>query len=132
MLQILAAHRRPALLLLRVVLWIAMAVGLYEALRPVPVGPPGQYADKIEHFVCFYLLTGAALLAYPRLKAAWLVAIAAACGAGVEALQSLPAIGRDAEFLDWVADMVGVFAALGPALTVPPVREALDDRRLEP
>ena len=132
MLKALAAHRRPALILLRLALFAAVAVGLYEALRPVPPGPPSLFRDQIEHFLCFYGLTGLALLAYPRLGALRLVAVLAAFGAAIEGLQALPLFQRDAEFLDWVADLVGVAAALLPALALPPLRAVLARGGTEP
>ena len=126
MLKLLAEHRRPVLIALRVVLFVGTAIGLYWALKPVPPASSVHFRDKVEHFICFYLLTATALAAYPKARAVILVLVLAVFGAAIEGLQALPVIGRDAEFLDWVADIAGVLTALLPALALPPVRRALE------
>ena len=72
--------------------------------------------DKLAHFVMYFLLAallGAALvLTFPRRRGIplWVLVIGFAYGAIDELLQ--PFIRRDASVLDWVADALGVWAAV--------------------
>jgi VanZ family protein len=72
--------------------------------------------DKLAHFLAYFLLAaflGAALmLTFPRRRAIplWVLVIGWAYGVIDELLQ--PFIRREATLLDWVADALGVWAAV--------------------
>jgi hypothetical protein len=109
---------QPWLLLAQIAFLIALALGLWLALRPVGNGP-GLIWDKAQHFIAFYVLAGMGAASLPR-RPLWVPALfLAVYGAAIEGLQALPAIGRDAEWADWAADLIAIGACYGPLLLRP-------------
>lgn len=106
------------LLLARLAFVLALVGGLWLALRPVGEGP-GLIWDKAQHFIAFYTLAGLGAAALPR-RSLWAPALFLAFyGAAIEGLQALPAIGRDAEWGDWAADLIAVGACYLPLVLRP-------------
>lgn len=101
--------------LFRVAFWAAFAVALVMALLPQPPQLPGEPPDKILHILAFLTLTVLALAAYPRVAPHCLAVALSAFGAMIEILQMIPALNRDAQWLDWVADTAAVMAVLAVA-----------------
>src|SRR5690348_5139688 len=58
-------HRQ---VILRLVFWVALALALVLALNPKPPHVPGEPSDKVQHIIAFLMLTGLAVLAYPRAR----------------------------------------------------------------
>lgn len=91
---------RLATLILSVVLaWLA-----FKPSTGVDVGLPW---DKANHCSSFAVLTVVAGCGWARLTVMRMAAVMLAAGIGIELVQGLPAIGRDADVWDVVADMVG-------------------------
>lgn len=108
----------------RIVFWIALVVSLAAALNPMPPRIPGPPSDKVQHILAFLMLTAMALVAYPRARR-WAQALAlSGFGALIEFLQMIPALHRDAELLDWVADTGAILAVivLAAVLRLPRLR----------
>lgn len=89
----------------------AVAVLLYLCLAPSKDLPEVSLWDKAEHAIAWLVLTGSGLLLFPRRPRtialfAWLL------GGLVEVLQGTLPVGRDADWKDWLADSIGVAAAL--------------------
>ena len=75
--------------------------------------------DKAKHFIAFYVLAGLGAAALPR-RPLWAPALfLAVYGGAIEGLQALPIIGRDAEWADWLTDLIAVGACYGPLLLRP-------------
>ncbi|MCX7285126.1 MAG: teicoplanin resistance protein VanZ [Novosphingobium sp.] len=70
--------------------------------------------DKVQHMLAFFTLTLLAGVGWPRLglvrAALWLSLV----GAGIEVVQAIPALHRDSDWRDWVADSLAIIAALVP------------------
>ena len=98
---------------LRVVFLAATIFALVMALLPKPPPVPGVESDKVLHMLAFATLAALAGAAYPArsLWAMWLGF--AAFGALIELLQMIPGLNRDAQFMDWVADIVAAGVVLG-------------------
>jgi hypothetical protein len=94
-----------------VALVLAVIVGSLEPGAPSLV--PGH--DKIQHALAYAVLMTwfAGILEHRRHIPAGLALIA--MGIGIEYLQGLPAIGRDREWLDALANSAGVAIGLGLA-----------------
>jgi VanZ family protein len=86
--------------------WSAMLFGFVMATLPKPPTLPGQPSDKVQHILAFLVLAALASLAYPRARPVTIGLGLAAYGALIEFTQMIPALHRDAELLDWVADVV--------------------------
>lgn len=103
----------------------AVAFTLYAALAP---GDDTQGLipwDKAKHFIVFYGLTFLATLALPKSRFWKIGIVLLGFGIGIEILQGLPIIGRDADIFDVVADTCGIGFFFGPIL----VRQGLDARQ---
>jgi len=84
------------------------------ALLPKPPEIPGEPGDKIQHMMAFATLGALAAGGWRTRRLAALFAWLATFGAAIELFQMIPALHRDAELLDWIADMAA--AALSLAL----------------
>jgi VanZ family protein len=117
--------RRPGSLgptLADVAIWsgalVALVATLWLSLGAAPDADDVVGSDKIAHALAYGVDTFLLLLAVvwrpgrPQALVAWMVPIVlgvAALGGLIELAQA--AVGRDADPLDWVADLVGVAAA---------------------
>lgn len=107
------------LVLARIAFLIALGLGLWLALKPAGEVPGLIPWDKAQHFIAFYVLAGLGAAATPRLPL-WAPALFLALyGAAIEGLQALPAVGRDAEWGDWAADLLAVGACYLPLVLRP-------------
>ena len=75
---------------------------------------PGDPPDTLLHIFAFFVLTVLAQLAFPSARAWSLLLGLGTLGAGIEFIQAIPAVGRDASLTDWLADM----AAIGLGIVV--------------
>jgi hypothetical protein len=106
--------KTPAVLAARLVFAAASLVVAYGVFAPSGSGPSLMPWDKAEHFTAFFGLTFLGLFAFPRLPPWWLALLMSITGASIEIIQALPFVHRDCDVVDWVADSLGVAAALAP------------------
>ena len=92
------------LLILRIIFWVAMVTSLAVALLPQPPQLPGAPNDKVQHIAAFLLLGGLGSFAYPKSNPIYLGAALSLFGGLIEILQLIPALHRDGDPLDWMAD----------------------------
>ena len=105
-----ALDRLP--LALRLALYaIAVAVLAYLCLAPSKDLPSVNVWDKAEHALAWAVLAGSGLILFPR-HPARVAGFALAFGVLVEILQGNLPFGRDMDWMDFVADGVGVAASL--------------------
>lgn len=99
---------------LGIVSGLGMALAAWLLIAP-DVGPPPTipFQDKIFHALAFASLTGPAVLVLPRRYLWFWIAHMLALGAGIEVVQSLGGEGRSGDLTDFLADAVGIVAALG-------------------
>ena len=96
----------------RVAFWAALAVVVAMALLPGNDTPAFPWSDKVNHFTAFAVLTALARFAYPGRRGWTILAAMLGVGVGIELLQALPVIARDAEIGDVVADLSGASTVL--------------------
>jgi VanZ family protein len=82
------------------------------AILPHPPEVPGQPNDKVQHIAAFATLTLLGSFAYPRAGLFKLLAGLSLFGALIEIVQAIPALHRDSDVLDWLADTVAVAVVL--------------------
>jgi VanZ family protein len=104
--------------LLPYLFWAAMLFGFVMAILPKPVALPGNPSDKVQHLVAFLVLAALASLAYPRVHKFKVGIGLSAYGALIEFTQMIPALNRDAELLDWIADTVAAAIVLALAALI--------------
>lgn len=92
--------------------WVVV-LGVYiAAILPQREAPHLGYSDKVDHMAAFFTVTLLARLSYLR-RPVWRLFVAvAAFGALIEITQMIPALHRDAEFNDWVADVAATIVGL--------------------
>jgi VanZ family protein len=91
--------------LFQLLFWAALAVAFVMASLSQPPALPGDPGDKFLHVIAFLALSGLAVLAYPRLHVLVIFIGLALFGAAIEVVQAIPALGRKASWMDWLADV---------------------------
>ena len=102
------------LTLLRAIFWIAIVFSFLAAINPQPPQLPGAPNDKVQHIAASLMLGALAFFAFPRANLLMLLAGLSAFGALIEFVQMVPALHRDGDIMDWIADT----AAAAVILTV--------------
>lgn len=90
----------------------AALFALFMALIPHPPQFPGEPSDKIQHMVAFGTLSVLGAFAYPRLPVLRLLIALSLFGALIEVAQAIPALHRDSDPLDWLADTIACVVVL--------------------
>jgi len=92
--------------------WAATLFAYVEAILPGRDVVSLARWDKVNHMIAFFTITFLARGAYPRLAVFRLFVLLASFGAFIELSQALPFIHRDAEWADWLADMMAIVVGL--------------------
>ncbi len=102
-------HHPRVAILAKAAFWLACAGAVVLALLPMPPHLViDQFGDKFEHILAFSVLSGLAAFAYPR-ALRWRVAERLSfLGALIEVAQSIPALHRDCDIRDWIADTLAI------------------------
>jgi hypothetical protein len=94
----------------RLMLATAITVAIVMALLPNPPMVPAS--DKTQHMAAFGVLTVLSALAYPAARLYRIGERLSFLGAMIEVAQSIPALHRDCDILDWVADTSMILGVL--------------------
>jgi hypothetical protein len=92
------------LAILRCVFWAAALFAFAMAVIPQPPQLPGAPSDKLQHIAAFLVLGGLASFAYPKTSPVYLGTGLSLFGAFIELVQYIPALHRDSDPIDWIAD----------------------------
>lgn len=92
--------------------WAAVLVAVIMATLPNPPQLLDNIGDKYQHMAAFAVLAIFAAIAYPRTPLRRIGERLSFLGALIELVQSIPALHRDCDILDWVADTGAIIAAL--------------------
>ena len=95
--------------------WTALVFAFVMAVLPQPPQLPGAPSDKIQHIIAFAVLAALAAAAYPRSGLLRILAGLSAFGALIEVVQTIPALHRDGDYVDWIADTLAAAVVLGVA-----------------
>lgn len=91
--------------------WLSLAGAVTLALLPHPP-ELHQLGDKAQHMLAFGTLALLGAFAFPRFSKMHLAERLSFLGALVEVLQAIPALHRDCDIRDWIADTIAVAAVL--------------------
>lgn len=94
------------LTILRLAFWAALLFAFVMAIIPHPPELPGAPSDKIQHISAFVVLGGTGFFAYPKSSPLSLGVRLSLFGGLIEMVQAIPALGRDSDVIDWMADTV--------------------------
>lgn len=104
--------RRRAGRIARAVFWLAFCFTFVMAVLPHPPEVPGQPNDKVQHIAAFATLALLGSLAYPAVRLLSLLVGLSLFGALIEMVQAIPALQRDSDVRDWIADTIAAAAVL--------------------
>ncbi len=97
----------------RLVLGGAVAFAVTMALLPEPPKLPlDSFGDKWEHMLAFATLALLSALAYPAIALERIGERLSFLGALIEVMQSIPALNRDCDIRDWIADTLAIIVVL--------------------
>ena len=109
-----AAPRSPWRQVAFVLLWVAIFTAVVMALLPHPPALPiDKYGDKFEHMLAFAVIALLAAMSYREVPLTRIAERLSFLGALIEVGQSIPALHRDCDIRDWVADTMAVLIVLG-------------------
>jgi hypothetical protein len=97
------------------------------AWLPHPPPVPWQDEDKLWHILAFVTLSLLASLAFPAAPLARIGERLSFLGALIEVVQSLPALHRDCDIRDWIADTIAVVATLAIVAAIRWLRQRRQD-----
>lgn len=99
--------------LYRVLLVVALVGAVVMALLPNPPHvPTDRFGDKFNHMLAFATLAGLAAKGFPGESLLRIGERLSFAGALIEVLQAIPALHRDCDFRDWIADTVAIAVVL--------------------
>lgn len=98
--------------------WAALAFAFVMATLPHPPRIPGDPVDKVQHMAAFAVLTALAWAAWPAMPRLRLAIVLSAFGALIEVVQAIPALHRDSDWRDWVADTAAILVTLAIAAII--------------
>ena len=102
--------------LARFLFWVALAGATTLAIMPQPPQlPTDSLGDKFNHIMAFAVMTGLAWAGWPTAPRYRVVIGLSIVGALIEVVQSIPALHRDADVRDWVADTLAILAVTAVA-----------------
>jgi peptidoglycan/LPS O-acetylase OafA/YrhL len=96
----------------RLLFWAAVAFAFVMAVLPHPPEIPGQPNDKVQHIAAFTVLGLLGVWAYARAPLFRLLVGLSLFGAFIELVQAIPALHRDSDVKDWIADTFACGAVL--------------------
>jgi len=88
------------------------------ALLPHPPQLPAAPGDKVQHMLAFCTLGAIAAAGWRKRSLLTLFVALCLFGGAIELLQMIPALHRDAEATDWLADMVAAAVSLAAVRAV--------------
>lgn len=96
----------------RLLFLAALVFAFVMAVLPHPPRLAGDPDDKIQHIIAFATLGLLGHFAFRELQALRLVTGLSLFGAVIEIVQTIPALNRDGDIIDWAADTLTVIFVL--------------------
>jgi VanZ family protein len=96
----------------RLLFWAAAILAFVMAVLPQPPEFPGEPNDKVQHIVAFATLGLLGAWAHARSPLLRLLVGLSLFGAFIELVQAIPALQRDSDVKDWIADTLACGLAL--------------------
>jgi len=88
----------------RLLFWGAATFAFVMAILPHPPQVPGAPSDKVQHIIAFATLGLLGAWAYRGTSGIRLLLWLSLFGGVIEMVQAIPALHRDSDALDWLAD----------------------------
>jgi VanZ family protein len=88
----------------RLLFWAAATFAFVMAVLPHPPELPFESSDKLQHVAAFATLALLGAWAYAAAALLQLLLELSLFGAAIELIQAIPALHRDSDLNDWIAD----------------------------
>ena len=96
----------------RILFWLLLGIILAISIMPAAEAPTVFAYDKLNHGLAFFSLSLMARLLWARTNAALLFVLLMVFGGGIELLQWSMGLGRDADWMDFAADIVAILLGI--------------------
>ena len=96
----------------RAIFWAAACFAFVMAVLPHPPQLPGEPNDKVQHIIAFATLAALGSFAHFSTSVVRLLVGLSLFGALIEVVQAIPALHRDSDVMDWIADTAAVLVVL--------------------
>jgi hypothetical protein len=96
----------------RTLFFVLWAFALFMAMTPRPPQLPLDLSDKFQHSLAFGALAVVCRLGFRQARDRTILERLSFGGALIEVFQAIPALHRDCDWRDWVADTLAVAIAL--------------------
>ena len=96
----------------RILFWLLLGIILAISIMPAAEAPTVFAYDKLNHGLAFFTLSLMARLLWARTNAALLFVLLMVFGGGIELLQWSMGLGRDADWMDFAADIVAILLGI--------------------
>jgi VanZ family protein len=94
---------------MRLLFWVALIIAVVMAVLPEPPTLAiDSLGDKFEHMFAFSTLAALAAFGFPAANRWCIAERLSFLGALIEVTQSIPALHRDCDIRDWMADTVSI------------------------
>ena len=104
-----------------ILFWLALLGATTLAIMPQPPYlPTDQFGDKFNHMLAFATMAALAAAACPEMPRLRVIERLSFLGALIEVIQSIPALHRDCDIRDWIADTVAIVVVTGLAAILTP------------
>lgn len=90
----------------RALFWAAALFAFVMAVLPHPPDLIFHPSDKVQHVTAFAVLAALGAWAFPGTGLAALAVRLSLFGATIELIQAIPALYRDSDPVDWIADTI--------------------------
>ena len=108
----------------RLLFFVALIAATVLAVMPQPPQlPTDRFGDKVNHMLAFATLAALAAAGWPRASRWRVIERLSFLGALIEVVQSIPALHRDCDIRDWIADTLAVAAVTGIAALIARTRK---------
>lgn len=97
---------------LRIAFWLLLGTILALSIMPAEDAPTVFANDKLNHALAFFTLSLMARMLWSRAHFAMLIGLLALFGGGIELLQWAMGFGRDADWMDFAADIAAILAGI--------------------
>jgi VanZ family protein len=104
-------HRTKLSIIAVPAFWLCVIGAVTLALLPHPPEFK-EFGDKVQHMLAFGTMALVGSIAFPKMAKARLGERLSFLGALVEVAQSIPALHRDCDIRDWVADTLAIVVVL--------------------
>ncbi|MEP2988156.1 MAG: teicoplanin resistance protein VanZ [Parasphingorhabdus sp.] len=98
--------------MLRFIFWLMLGGILAISIMPAANAPTVFADDKLNHILAFFVLSLMARILWPRINVLILASMLTVFGGAIELLQFSMGLGRQADWMDFAADVFAILLGI--------------------